>query len=219
MAHGLHRLPSCIRPSCQTRSTSSRLTSQTRSLPRSRRPSWVSANRSPVRRCWRASSWWPRPAPRADGHRHSNAHRSYLPGRGKLRGVCRKDWSSSDGQSNRSAASRTSRSRGSARGTWSDAPHDDTITGQEMHALPRGVPHRISTQAFQAECRGFETRLPLQSSFRSWRDTQPVPLGCVEGCRDPATTLSCLRCGSHLATMGRGPGSMDAEVEAWQPSQ
>ena len=30
-----------------------------------------------------------------------------------------------------------------------------------MHARPRGAPHCIEAQAFQAECRGFETRLPL----------------------------------------------------------
>src|ERR1700690_1871889 len=39
----------------------------------------------------------------------------------------------------------------------------DTITGHEMLASPRATPHRKEVQAFQAECRGFETRLPLQT--------------------------------------------------------
>jgi hypothetical protein len=55
------------------------------------------------------------------------------------------------------------------------AANDDTITGHEMLGLPRGVPLRIRTQAFQAECRGFETRLPLHFPFRAQHDTQPVP--------------------------------------------
>jgi hypothetical protein len=34
-----------------------------------------------------------------------------------------------------------------------------------MHGPPRGVLQRIGVQAFQAECRGFETLLPLHFPF------------------------------------------------------
>jgi hypothetical protein len=50
--------------------------------------------------------------------------------------------------------------------------NDDTITGHEMLGLPRGVPQRTAVSAFQAECGGFETRLPLQIPFRARGDTQ-----------------------------------------------
>ena len=43
-----------------------------------------------------------------------------------------------------------------------DAPNQlDTITGHQMLTFPRGVLLRIPAPAFQAERRGFETRLPL----------------------------------------------------------
>jgi hypothetical protein len=44
-----------------------------------------------------------------------------------------------------------------------------------MHAVSRGAPHRMEIQAFQAECRGFETRLPLQTThFADRYDTATV---------------------------------------------
>jgi hypothetical protein len=44
-----------------------------------------------------------------------------------------------------------------------------------MLGLPRGAPHRIAT-AFQAECRGFETRLPLQTPIHVHGNILPAPL-------------------------------------------
>ena len=60
---------------------------------------------------------------------------------------------------------------------------DDTITGHEMLAPSRGRLLRQHASAFQAEalqaqCRGFETRLPLQIPFCAWRDTQPFGSAC-----------------------------------------
>ena len=52
--------------------------------------------------------------------------------------------------------------------TWAEAPNDDTISGHEMLDLPRGVLLRTDARAFQAECRGFETRLPLQFPLRAF---------------------------------------------------
>ena len=71
--------------------------------------------------------------------------------------------------------------RTSARGERQDprlsfCANDDTITGQEMLGLSRGVPQRIAASAFQAECRGFETRLPLQTPRHAWHDIQPCAL-------------------------------------------
>jgi hypothetical protein len=59
-----------------------------------------------------------------------------------------------------------------------------------MLAPPRGMAQRIAASAFQAECRGFETRLPLQIPFRAWGDTQPFPRAAREGCSEGATALS-----------------------------
>jgi hypothetical protein len=57
---------------------------------------------------------------------------------------------------------------------------DDTITGHEVHAVSRGAPHRVEIWAFQAECRGFETRLPLQIlASQECSDTQPGSTGRV----------------------------------------
>jgi hypothetical protein len=48
--------------------------------------------------------------------------------------------------------------------------------------------------AFQAECRGFETRLPLHFPFRAWHDTQPVRRGPCPGCwRLPQRSAARLR--------------------------
>jgi hypothetical protein len=55
---------------------------------------------------------------------------------------------------------------------------EDTITGHEMLGLPRGLPQRSGSPAFQAECRGFETRLPLHFHFRAQHDTITAP-SCV----------------------------------------
>ena len=54
-----------------------------------------------------------------------------------------------------------------------DSPNEDTITGHATLGLPRGVLLRLAASAFQAECRGFETRLPLQTPCHAQRDTQP----------------------------------------------
>ena len=56
-------------------------------------------------------------------------------------------------------------------GSLGDSPRVLDDLGQ-----PSGSSSVGRASAFQAECRGFETRLPLQTSFRAWRDTQPVNL-------------------------------------------
>jgi hypothetical protein len=69
-------------------------------------------------------------------------------------------------------------------------PREDTITGHEMLGPLSTVPLRSRSAAFQAECRGFETRLPLQFPFRAHDDTQPVVGEGLVGCGEAATTLS-----------------------------
>ena len=75
--------------------------------------------------------------------------------------------------------------------------HDDTITGHATLGPPRGVPQRMAAQAFQAECRGFETRLPLQNSgiyectdtHRNLRESHfPAALPPSSGSRNGPTT-------------------------------
>ena len=75
-------------------------------------------------------------------------------------------------------------------GPPSHAPNDDMITGHEMLAPQRGILLRYPAPAFQAECRGFETRLPLHFPFRAHDDTQPFRRGPIEGCAGVATTVS-----------------------------
>ena len=47
-----------------------------------------------------------------------------------------------------------------------------------MLGLPRGVPQRIAASAFQAECRGFETRLPLQTPSCAWYEALARSTSC-----------------------------------------
>jgi len=54
-----------------------------------------------------------------------------------------------------------------------DAPRDDTITGHATLGPPRGMLLRSGAPAFQAECRGFETRLPLQFLLVAKGDRRP----------------------------------------------
>ena len=57
-------------------------------------------------------------------------------------------------------------------------------------AQPSGSSSVGRASAFQAECRGFETRLPLHFPFRAHDDTQPFRRGPIEGCAGVATTVS-----------------------------
>jgi hypothetical protein len=84
-----------------------------------------------------------------------------------------------------------------------------------MQAVSRAAPHRKEIQAFQAECRGFETRLPLQTPFRAWRDTQPLRRERREGCSGVATTLGSSKSVSLLASAlsGRLSGCHDARCD------
>jgi len=88
---------------------------------------------------------------------------------------------------------------------------DDTIAGHEMLALPRGVLLRIAAPAFQAECRAFETRLPLQTPCHAQRDTQPVKLN-VEGSRPVCRSKSRITfgCGPRQPAAGARSGCVTA---------
>src|SRR3972149_10536435 len=63
-------------------------------------------------------------------------------------------------------------------------PREDTITGHDSLGLLSTVPQRSDVAAFQAECRGFETRLPLHlplwvlraTTYRRGRRTAFRPL-------------------------------------------